>query len=100
MGCSRPVPRPQRSGVMNLAAGIQAVSFDVGGTLIEPWPSVGHVYAAVAEEAGFGCLDPAKLTAQFAAAWQAQRQFDYSRAAWADMVVRTCGRPAAQIGLG
>ena len=27
---------------------IQAVTFDVGGTLIRPWPSVGHVYAEVA----------------------------------------------------
>ena len=24
---------------------IKAVTFDVGGTLIRPWPSVGHVYA-------------------------------------------------------
>jgi hypothetical protein len=27
---------------------IRAVSFDVGGTLIEPWPSVGRAYAEVA----------------------------------------------------
>ena len=27
---------------------IKAITFDVGGTLIEPWPSVGHAYAGVA----------------------------------------------------
>ena len=27
---------------------IRAVTFDVGGTLIQVWPSVGHVYADVA----------------------------------------------------
>src|SRR5580700_10426449 len=40
-----------------LAAGtavlpIRAVTFDVGGTLIEPWPSVGRVYAEVAARHG------------------------------------------------
>ena len=31
---------------------VRAVTLDVGGTLIEPWPSVGADYAAVAGEFG------------------------------------------------
>ena len=31
-------------------SGIKAVTFDVGGTLINPWPSVGDVYVEVAAE--------------------------------------------------
>ena len=66
--------------------GIAAVSFDVGGTLIEPWPSVGHVYAAVAEERGLGALPPEQITKQFIAAWRVRQSFDYSREAWAGLV--------------
>jgi phosphoglycolate phosphatase-like HAD superfamily hydrolase len=47
---------------------IQAVTFDVGGTLIDPWPSVGHVYAAVAAEHGLTGVDPESLNVRFAAA--------------------------------
>ncbi len=68
---------------------IKAVTFDAGGTLLEPWPSVGHIYAEVA--AGFGVrdADPAQLNQQFVAAWRAKRGFDYSRAAWLDLVERS-----------
>ncbi|PYI81895.1 MAG: HAD family hydrolase [Verrucomicrobia bacterium] len=65
---------------------IRAVTFDVGGTLIEPWPSVGHVYAAVAAEHGFANLDPEILNRQFAAAWRAKKKFDHSPAAWRELV--------------
>ena len=64
---------------------IQAVTFDVGGTLLEPWPSVGHVYAEVAQRHGLPGADAAKLAEQFAAAWRARRGFDYSRAAWSEL---------------
>ncbi len=40
---------------------IRAVTFDVGGTLIEPWPSVGHVYAEVAARHGVAAIDVATL---------------------------------------
>jgi putative hydrolase of the HAD superfamily len=79
---------------------IQAVSLDAGGTLIEPWPSVGHVYAAVACEMGIAGLDAAKLNADFIAAWRAKHNFGYSRAEWADLVVNTLGRSVAEVGLG
>ena len=68
---------------------IAAVSFDVGGTLIAPWPSVGHVYAAVAAAHGYGGLPPETLDRQFAAAWQRRGAFDYSHAAWQWIVQET-----------
>lgn len=64
------------------------MTFDVGGTLIEPWPSVGHLYAEVAARFGVG-VEPERLNRQFAAAWRAKRGFDYSRAAWLDLVQRS-----------
>jgi len=72
---------------MNLE--IQAVTFDVGGTLIEPWPSVGHVYGAVAADHGVSNLDCTELTERFGTAWKTKQGFDYSRAAWRDLVART-----------
>src|ERR1041385_8799653 len=78
---------------------LKAVSFDVGGTLIDPWPSVGHVYAAVAAESGLPAYDPAVLTAQFVAAWRAKATFDSSRAAWASLVVSTFGGSEGEFGL-
>lgn len=70
--------------------GIRAVTFDVGGTLIEPWPSVGHVYAATALAGGFGELEPAKLNQRFYGAWQRHvTTFDFTKAAWAGLVVES-----------
>lgn len=64
-----------------------AVSFDVGGTLIEPWPSVGHAYAAVARRRCGMAPDPATINRRFQAAWAVRgAAFDYSRAAWAGLV--------------
>src|SRR5262249_42514948 len=68
---------------------IRAVTFDVGGTLIEPWPSVGHIYAEVGARFGLEGLSAARLNRQFARAWNARRGFDYSRAAWRGMVNAT-----------
>ena len=76
---------------------IQAISFDVGGTLIEPWPSVGHVYAAMAGRFGVHGVAVEMLNRRFAAAWQAKRDFDYSEAAWFDLVRQTFGEHAAQL---
>ncbi len=71
---------------MTTATTMRAVCFDVGGTLIEPWPSVGHVYAEVAVQFGITDIAPDALNMQFAAAWKARRGFDYSRAAWRELV--------------
>src|SRR5262245_46852109 len=68
---------------------IKAVTFDAAGTLLEPWPSVGHVYARVAEECGLAPVSPDALNRQFAAAWTRKRAFDYSRSSWRKIVDQT-----------
>jgi putative hydrolase of the HAD superfamily len=68
---------------------IRAVTFDVGGTLLEPRGSVGEIYAAVAAEWGVTGLSPELLTQRFRAAWQARRDFNHSRAEWAEVVDAT-----------
>jgi len=65
------------------------VTFDVGGTLIHPWPSVGEVYCEVAAEFGYPNLAVAGLNQQFAKAWKSRASFDHSRSAWADLVRQT-----------
>ncbi len=65
---------------------IQAVTFDVGGTLIHPWPSVGHVYAEVAAKHGLKNVSPDKLNKNFAAAWRAKKNFQHTTEGWADIV--------------
>ena len=66
-------------------ASVEAVTFDAGGTLIEPWPSVGEVYASVAREFGID-YSAARLNAQFANAWTTRSGFKYSRDEWHDVV--------------
>jgi len=68
---------------------IQAVTFDVGGTLIEPWPSVGHIYAEAAGRFGTAGVSPETLNQQFARVWRARAGFDYSRDAWRELVNQT-----------
>lgn len=64
---------------------IRAVTFDVGGTLIEPFPSVGAVYAQVAREHGHECC-PDALTRQFGDFWSGRARFEYTRAEWFEAV--------------
>jgi putative hydrolase of the HAD superfamily len=80
------------SGTNYPSSPITAVTFDVGGTLVEPWPSVGHVYAEVAARFGITEIAPDALNRQFAAAWKGRRDFDYSRAAWQEVVNQTFAR--------
>lgn len=68
---------------------IKAVTFDVGGTLLEVWPSVGHVYAEVAARHGAKGLSASLLNRRFAAAWRASRHFRHSRSDWAELVDAT-----------
>lgn len=68
---------------------IKAVTFDVAGTLIEPWPSVGHVYSEVAVAHGFEPIAPALLNEAFVRAWKTKGQFDYSPSAWRELVQMT-----------
>jgi putative hydrolase of the HAD superfamily len=73
---------------MAKARNIQAVTFDVGGTLIKPWPSVGEVYAEVAAKHGAGEISPAILDERFAAAWRGLEQFHHGRDEWSALVDR------------
>src|SRR5437763_2728433 len=68
---------------------IQAVTFDVGGTLIRPWPSVGHVYAEVAAQHGLRNLSPESLNQSFAAAWREKKNFQHTKEGWARLVDQT-----------
>jgi putative hydrolase of the HAD superfamily len=63
-----------------------AVSFDVGGTLLEVWPSVGAVYAETAAEAGFAVSAPGVLQERFGAAWRGAQPFDHGEAGWRSLV--------------
>ena len=74
---------------MNPAPGIQAVTFDAGGTLIQPWPSVGDVYAEVAALHGEKNVSPEKLNKKFATAWRAKKNFQHTHKDWADLVDQT-----------
>lgn len=65
---------------------IRAVSLDAAGTLIEPHPSVGHVYAEVAADWGLGRWEPALLEARFRSAWGVRGDFDFSRTSWIRLV--------------
>ena len=65
---------------------IRAVTFDAGGTLIQPWPSVGHVYAEAARSHLGAAPDPELLNRQFRQAWKNKSAFDYSRPAWLELV--------------
>jgi putative hydrolase of the HAD superfamily len=73
---------------MNLSPEIRAITFDVGGTLIKPWPSVGHVYAEVAAKYGRK-ITPAMLDQRFKKAWHEQKNFNHAREEWAELVDRT-----------
>ncbi|MBC8096085.1 MAG: HAD-IA family hydrolase [Akkermansiaceae bacterium] len=68
---------------------LRAVSFDVGGTLIEPWPSVGHVYAEIAAQHGAPGLSPQLLNERFKTAWRSCKDFDYTRVGWENLVQQT-----------
>ncbi len=69
------------------ASHIQAVTFDVGGTLIRPWPSVGHVYAEVAAAHGYPGLPADVLSHRFSVAFHSRPAFDHTPEDWADIVV-------------
>lgn len=68
---------------------IKAVTFDVGGTLIAPWPSVGHIYAEVAAGHGYAGVSAELLNQRFGAAWKSFTNFEHSRAQWAALVDAT-----------
>jgi len=80
-----------------MTAGIQAVTFDAGGTLIEPWPSVGHIYAEIAARHGVERIQPDLLNNRFVAAWHGRKDFDYTRDEWAAVVDETFAGLCAEL---
>lgn len=68
---------------------IRTVTFDVGGTLIRPWPSVGHIYAETAARHGLKEIPPEALNRQFSAAWRRLKNFHHGRDEWAALVDET-----------
>src|SRR3954471_2264985 len=78
---------------LNRSSEIKAVTFDVGGTLIEPWPSVGHVYAEVAANHELHSLSANELNTRFKAAWRARPDFRHSRNAWEELVTEVFRTP-------
>lgn len=67
---------------------VAAITFDAGGTLIEPWPSVGHAYAEVAARHGVHAA-PEEITQRFVEAWRQRGEFEYTKAGWAVLVDAT-----------
>ena len=78
---------------------IQAITFDVGGTLIEPWPSVGHVYAEVAARHGSKKFSAGQLNTRFKNAWCARPGFEHSKNAWKELVNEVFGPASMPPGL-
>ena len=74
---------------MNLPSQVSAVTFDVGGTLIAPWPSVGEIYAAAAVKHGAKNVSAKLLKERFVAAWRALADFNHTREEWAALVDAT-----------
>lgn len=68
---------------------VRAVTFDVGGTLIKPSPSVGEIYAEIAVRHGRKKVSPETLNRQFSAAWNRLKNFNHSREEWAALVDET-----------
>jgi putative hydrolase of the HAD superfamily len=69
-----------------MAERIQAVTFDVGGTLIDPHPSVGHIYAEIASVTGAPAFDPGLIEGRFRAAWKAFPRQLHCADDWSELV--------------
>lgn len=89
--------RRKAEGIDAFRMNLRALTFDVGGTLIEPWPSAGHVYAGVAAQFGVTAIPPDELNRGFQRAWRARGDFDYSRERWFALVRETFGAAAGRL---
>ena len=67
-------------------ASIKAVSFDVGGTLIRTWPSVGHVYAEIATRNGLRNVTAELMEDRFRAVWPRCLHLTETRSGWRQLV--------------
>lgn len=78
---------PPRS-LLRRRPAIEAVTFDVGGTLITPAPSVGAIYARVASRHGVPGLGAELLDRRFKEVWAKSRPFQHGRDDWSRLVDR------------
>ena len=85
-----------RIGAVSGFEGIEAVTFDVGGTLINPWPSVGDIYVEVANQFGVEA-SPDFINWNFKDAWKSRHNFDYTQEAWFDIVRESFGVQGAEL---
>lgn len=88
------VPSSHESALNEYEPAIRAITFDVGGTLIEPWPSVGDVYGRVAQKHGIQ-VSPDILNERFAGAWKAKKDFAHRKSDWSELVDQTFAGLAA-----
>lgn len=65
---------------------VDAITFDVGNTLITTWPSVGHVYAEIAARHGCVGVTAELLEARFRAVWPGRLHLAETRAGWQQVV--------------
>jgi putative hydrolase of the HAD superfamily len=65
---------------------MDAVTFDVGNTLITTWPSVGHVYAEIAARHGCINVTPDLLEHRFRSIWPGRLHLAETRAGWEQVV--------------
>src|SRR5262249_17462379 len=84
----QPINPPIHQSINPLRS-VRAITFDVGGTLIQPWPSVGHIYAEVAARHGLNGIPVETLNRQFATAWRNLRDFNYTSSEWHSLVNQT-----------
>jgi putative hydrolase of the HAD superfamily len=67
-------------------ADVEAVTFDVGNTLITTYPSVGHIYAEIAHRHGLRDVTPELLEARFRAVWPGRLHLTETRSGWGQLV--------------
>lgn len=67
---------------------VRAISLDVGSTLIDPHPSVGHIYAEIAARHGHPNLSPDLLNDRFRDAFRNCPQPLHSASDWSGLVDR------------
>jgi putative hydrolase of the HAD superfamily len=67
---------------------IRAITFDAGGTLMAPWPSVGHVYAEAALRYCAKEISAEEINRRFRAEWKRRKNFNHGREDWAALVDR------------
>jgi len=76
------------------STGVRAIFFDVGGTLIQPWPSVGEIYATVARRHSL-FVEPADMESAFRESWAVLKNHPLTvsrKEWWRDVVFRTLGQ--------